>query len=143
MMHDEMMNEEMMNDEPMTEEEYRKTTYGSVWEMVEHGWRAVVSEIPASTQYSAFIKYVGAPYWRVWAGQMFDTVEEAQVWCREEIALQLKQAGIEVPEKPWHAEPPAWRWLWETLSEKLGEADTLAIRTELADRLSVQEQKMS
>ncbi len=119
----------------------RKTVYEERWEMVEHGWRAVVMDTPTSPQFTAFIKYVGAPYWRIWAGQLFNTLQEAQEWCREEIALQLKQSGIEVPEKPWHAEPPAWRWLWETLSEKIGEAEALSIRTGLADRLHEQEKQ--
>lgn len=109
--------------------------YEPRWETVEHGWRAVVTDMSTSTKFTAFIKYVGAPYWRVWAGCLFDSLEEAQEWCRKEIAYQLQTMGTQPPTKPWEAEPPAWRWLWQTLSDKLGEDQALEIRTGLAERL--------
>lgn len=121
------------------EEDDRRTPHASRWEMVEHGWRAVVTNLENSTQYTAFVKYVGAPYWRIWAGRLFDTLEEAQNWCREEIRTQLHKVQIEEPKKPWDSEPPAWRWFWQTLSEKLGTEETLRIREGLAERLYQQE----
>ncbi len=116
-------------------DERQRSVAESRWETVEHGWRAVVLDVQSSTQFTAFVKYVGAPYWRIWAGRLFDSLEEAQAWCREEIATQLHKSQIDALEKPWHAEPPAWRWLWETLSSKLGEQETLVLRNELAERL--------
>jgi hypothetical protein len=109
--------------------------YNARWETVEHGWRAVVADVENSPRFTAFVKYVGAPYWRIWAGRLFDTLEDAQAWCREEIATQLHKTQIDEIEKPWHAEPPAWRWLWETLSQKIGEQETLVLRNGLAERL--------
>ncbi len=113
----------------------RKTTTDSHWETVEHGWRAVVLDVPNTTKMTAFVKYVGAPYWRIWAGQMFDTLEAAQKWCLEEISTQLHKQEIDAPEKPWHAEPPPWQWLWDTLYEKMGEEETMRIRNGFAEQM--------
>jgi hypothetical protein len=116
-------------------EEMSSIQYDSRWETVEHGWRAVVLDVKGSTQLTAFVKYVGAPYWRIWAGKMFDTLESAQKWCYEEISTQLHKQDIDEIEKPWHAEPEAWRWLWDTLSKKIGEDDTLKLRNEFAEKV--------
>ena len=111
------------------------------WEVIEHGWRAVVLDMETSPQFTAFIKYVGAAYWRVWAGRLFDTLEDAKAWCRAEIAHQLQKSGIEIPPKPWAKDPPAWQWLWDTLCDKLGEDQTAEIRTGLLGRLHQEELK--
>ncbi len=124
-------------------EEVRKTTYGSRWEAVEHGWRAVVMDMEQSTKFTAFVKYVGAPYWRIWAGKLFDTLEDAQHWCREEISTQLHKTDIDAPTKPWEAEPAAWQWLWDTLSQKLGQQDTEVLRNQFADKIREQDASMS
>lgn len=120
-----------------------KTPYEPRWEIVEHGWRAVVLDMETSTQFTAFVKYIDAPYLRVWAGQLFDNLEDAQAWCRREIANNLQHASSQEVVKPWHAEPPAWQWLWETLSAELGEERALEIRTGLADRLHQQDDKVT
>ncbi|NJP04615.1 MAG: hypothetical protein HC837_02760 [Chloroflexaceae bacterium] len=113
--------------------------YDVRWETVEHGWRAVVMDtVGSSPQFTAFVKYVGAPYWRIWAGCLFNTLEEAQQWCRAEI---IKNAHSQRETQPWHAEPPAWRWLWDTLYTELGEKRTFEIRDELARRINDQDQR--
>jgi hypothetical protein len=116
-------------------EELSSINYDARWETVEHGWRAVVLDVAGSTRLTAFVKYVGAPYWRIWAGKLFDNLEEAQAWCREEIATQLHKTEIDAPQKPWHNEPPAWAWLWDTLVGKIGEQETLKLRNQFADKV--------
>lgn len=105
------------------------------WEHAEHGWRGVVMDVDGSTQLTAFVQYVDAPYWRIWAGRLFDSLGEAQTWCYEEIATRLHETQIDAPRKPWHAEPPAWCWLWESLEAKLGTEETVRLRDGLAERL--------
>lgn len=117
-----------------------RTAYEPRWETVEHGWRAVVLDMETSPQFTAFVKYIDAPYLRVWAGQLFNSLEEAQAWCRREIEHNLQHTSSQEIVKPWHAEPPAWQWLWETLSGELGEERALQIRTGLAERLHEQEE---
>lgn len=107
------------------------------WESTQHGWHAVASLCSGGTQWTAYIEYIDAPYWRIWAGCMFRSLQSAQDWCRKEIEHQLQRA--EPPPAPrqslWHAEPESWRWLWDTLSSELGETRAAEIRTELAERL--------
>lgn len=107
------------------------------WESTQHGWHAVAS-LCGGAQWTAYIEYIDAPYWRIWAGCMFRSLQTAQDWCRKEIENQLQRAEPPQPaaaESSWHTEPEAWRWLWDTLSSELGEARTTEIRTELAARL--------
>lgn len=115
---------------------YMKTDYEPRWETVEHGWRAVVLDMETSTKLTAYIKYIDAPYLRIWAGCLFDTLEDAQAWCRNEIASNVQHEEATEITKQWHKEPPAWQWLWDTLSEELGMERTLTIRAELARRLN-------
>lgn len=111
------------------------STNNARWEHTEHGWRAVVTDVEGSTQLTAFVQYIDAPYWRIWAGRLFDSLGEAQTWCLDEIATRLHEAQIDAPRKPWHAEPPAWRWLWESLETRLGLEETIRLRDGLAERL--------
>ncbi len=58
------------------------------WEVTEQGWRAVATE--GKNGYQAYIEHAESPSWRIWAGYLFKSVEDAQVWCRSEIAHQSK-----------------------------------------------------
>lgn len=115
--------------------------YEPKWETVENGWHAVASLLNNGYQWTAYVQYVNAPYWRVWAGCLFENLQEAQAWCRAEIANQMQQAPS-LPAEPgtehgysWDQEPEAWRWLWNTLSKEIGITKTEEIRNELARRL--------
>lgn len=116
------------------------TTHEPEWETTEHGWHAVAALCSKGYQWTAYIEYVDAPSWRIWAGCMFDNLERAQEWCRMEITNQAQRSSVEKAVREWAVEPDAWRWLWETLSSELGEARTAEIRTELSHRLRQDEQ---
>lgn len=111
------------------------TTHEPEWETIEQGWHAVASLCNKGYHWTAYIEYVDAPYWRIWAGCMFESLQQAQEWCRKEIAHQMQNQEMPPAERDWSIEPGAWRWLWETLSRELGEERTTTIRNELAERL--------
>jgi len=104
------------------------------WETIENGWHAVAALYSKGYQWTAYIEYVDAPYWRVWAGCMFETLQQAQDWCRNEISHQMQRGEVE------HSEPEAWIWLWDTLSKELGPTRAAQIRAEMAQRLHKNEQ---
>jgi len=111
------------------------------WETNEHGWHAVVTHNITSNQWTAYIEYADAPFWRIWAGCMFERLRQGQEWCRAEIAHQMSKGNLAPPplkEEP--AEPPAWRWLWETLENEVGLSRTNEIRAEMLQRLSEAEE---
>lgn len=106
------------------------------WETTEGGWHAVAALCSSGHQWTAYIEYVNAPYWRVWAGCMFEDLQQAQEWCKAEIAHQMQHTGpVPDAENTWQMEPDAWRWLWETLSNEVGVPRATEIRNELARRL--------
>mgnify|MGYP006310471245 CR=1 FL=1 len=117
------------------------------WETTEHGWHAVAT-LSKGYQWTAYIEYVDAPYWRIWAGCMFDSLHLAQEWCHAEIAHQIERLGGEQlqemvenngGEKKEQVaspdEPDAWNWLWMTLSDELGDSRAKQLRNELNRRL--------
>lgn len=86
---------------------------GPRWEMTEHGWHGVAT-LTGGTKWHAFVEHVDAPQHCTWAGTAFDSLRDAQEWCREEIT-RLREQNITVPISP----PPlsAWEWLWSSLRE--------------------------
>jgi hypothetical protein len=116
----------------------QNTIYKPHWETVEHGWHAVVSLCNQGYRWTAFIEFAEAPVWRIWAGCMFSTVQEAQEWCRTEIANQMHrnlspQSGIASYDN--HEQTDAWQWLWTTLSQELGVDQAEAVRQEMLRRV--------
>lgn len=120
------------------------TVHEPQWETVEQGWHAVASLASNGYQWTAYIEYVDATYWRIWAGCMFDSLKHAQEWCHAEIAHQIERlGGVESPcaEAAQEAAPQdAWSWFWATLCAELGEERTGELRSELARRMSEDEQ---
>ncbi len=108
---------------------------GPRWEMTEHGWHGVAT-LTNGTKWHAFVEHVDAPQHCTWAGTAFDSLREAQQWCREEIA-RLREQQITVPVSP----PPlrAWEWLWNTLTRELGEERMIEIRQEFVRRQQTEE----
>jgi hypothetical protein len=111
------------------------------WETTEHGWHAVAS-LSKGYQWTAYIEYVDASYWRIWAGRMFVSLRLAQEWCRAEITHQVQRLGgesLEVPaaaeEVAPESEPTAWDWLWLTLHDDLGKDRLAQIQDEFTRRL--------
>jgi hypothetical protein len=109
------------------------------WETTEHGWHAVAS-LSKGYQWTAYIEYVDAPYWRIWAGCMFDSLRLAQTWCRAEIAHQVQRLGGEsldetVAEGATEPEPTAWDWLWLTLGNDLDKERLSQVQHEFNRRL--------
>ncbi|MFP4436447.1 MAG: hypothetical protein ACLFVO_04305 [Chloroflexaceae bacterium] len=108
------------------------------WEMTEHGWHGVAL-LTGGIQWHAFVEHVDAPQHLTWAGTTFESLSDAQDWCRAEIALLRRQHG---PGGPGATPPPlttppqldAWGWLWDTLSRELGELRTTEVRDEFARR---------
>ncbi|NJN68003.1 MAG: hypothetical protein HC884_15480 [Chloroflexaceae bacterium] len=107
------------------------------WETTEQGWHAVAALCSKGYQWTAYIEYVDAPYWRIWAGCLFEDLRSAQRWCRAEIEHQMQRnpPPPPAPASDWTIEPEAWQWLWNTLSNELGETRVTEIRNELARRL--------
>jgi len=71
---------------------------------------------------------------------MFESLQQAQEWCRTEIAHQIRRSEVaQVAEVStadcWSEQPEAWNWLWATLNAEVGEARAAEIREELARRL--------
>jgi len=122
------------------------TVHEPQWEKTEHGWHAVANLSSNGYQWTAYIEYTDASYWRIWAGCMFDSLKLAQEWCSAEIAHQMQRLG-EVIEEPCAEEKEieqqdAWHWLWKTLCSELGKDRTAEIRTELAHRMREDEQRI-
>lgn len=61
-----------------------------VWETVEHGWRAVVSPCGNGQRWTAHLEYHTSPQWRIWAGCLFQTIDQAKEWCSTEIHHQIR-----------------------------------------------------
>lgn len=119
-----------------------QTTHDPQWETTEHGWHAVAALCSKGYKWTAYIEYADAPYWRIWAGCMFESLDKAQEWCRAEISNQLERSEQQTRHRETaseisglEVEPKAWQWFWNTLSEELGKDRTVALRTELAQRL--------
>jgi hypothetical protein len=116
------------------------------WETIDNGWHAVAS-LSKGYQWTAYIEYIDSPYWRIWAGCMFDSLKLAQEWCRAEIAHQvqrfqsehLESAAVSKPEP----EPDPWTWLWQTLTTELGEDHVDDLRNEMNRRLLEEQSKIS
>jgi len=108
------------------------------WELVENGWQAVVTLCNQDSQWTAYIQFAEAPFWRKWAGCMFRSLEEAQEWCKQEIVHQHR-ASVLPKHGPSKANTPqpitAWAWLWEKLNEQLGSNQATEIRSEMDRRL--------
>lgn len=65
------------------------TNQSPEWEVVNYGWHAAVTKGSSNAQWTAFVEVDGQnPLWRIWAGCMFHSVEEAQEWCHSEIMRQ-------------------------------------------------------
>jgi hypothetical protein len=116
------------------------TTHEPQWETTEYGWHAVAALCSTGYQWTAYIEYADAPHWRIWAGCMFESLQQAQEWCRTEIAHQIRRSEVaQVAEVStadcWSEQPEAWNWLWATLNAEVGEARAAEIREELARRL--------
>lgn len=102
------------------------------WEMTEHGWHGVAL-LTGGTQWHAYVEHVDAPQHLTWAGTSFESLSDAQEWCRTEIALLRHHHG---PAGPVATPAPqdAWGWLWATLGSELGAERTRAIRDEFSRR---------
>ncbi len=76
------------------------------WERVDHGWRAVAALCGKEPRWTAYIEYAEVPQWRIWAGCLFPTLQEAQEWCQSEIVYQMKFPMVASPsiEPAWQAE---------------------------------------
>ncbi len=107
------------------------------WETTEQGWHAVAS-LCHGYQWTAYIEYVDATYWRIWAGCMFDSLDSAQAWCHAEITSQIQRAQVAPVAIPVQAEaegvPTPQEWLWHTLGSELGAARADALRAEYEQR---------
>lgn len=106
------------------------------WETVENGWHAVAS-LSKGYQWTAYIEYVDSPYWRIWAGCMFDSLKHAQEWCHAEITHQVQKIQSEhakeaEPEKK--PEPDALSWLWSTLGTEVSSDRLASLRDEFEQR---------
>lgn len=127
-------------------------SYKPAWETTEQGWHAVVSPCSNGYHWTAYLEYVATPQWRIWAGCLFQTVEQAKEWCHTEMAHQMKLNQAHTmsvpmgnngnsPERQEHGhsaagkQSEAWNWLWDTLNVEMGEGKTSAVRSELARRL--------
>ncbi|NJN67089.1 MAG: hypothetical protein HC884_10440 [Chloroflexaceae bacterium] len=84
------------------------TTYEPGWETTERGWHAVVS-LGSMGHWSAYIEFDDAAPWRIWAGQMFSTMREAQEWCQGQIAYQV-QRSAEVNGAGLDESGECWMW---------------------------------
>lgn len=107
------------------------TSYEPQWQMTEKGWHGVVALCSKGYQWTAYIEYADTPHWRIWAGCMFPTIQEAREWCQAEIQYQMRTNGADTRQP----EPDAWGWLWKKLSDTLGDTEAASIRTELARRM--------
>jgi hypothetical protein len=58
------------------------------WEVTEQGWHAVVTPSNSARQWTAYVESSDTALWRIWAGCLFGSVQDAQEWCRHEIAHQ-------------------------------------------------------
>ncbi len=105
------------------------------WEMTEHGWHGV-AVLTGGIRWHAYVEHVDASQHCTWAGTSFESLREAQDWCRSEIALLRSQnrqpeAAMKTPAAP---SLDAWSWLWETLIHDVGEQRALQIREEFIRR---------
>lgn len=70
---------------------------GTHWEATtENGWRSAAN-LTRGYQWTAYIEYVEGSQWRIWAGYLFDSLAQAQEWCKAEVAYQTKatqQTGL-------------------------------------------------
>lgn len=65
---------------------------GNHWETTaESGWRSAAT-LTRGYQWTAYIEYVEGSQWRIWAGYLFDSLDQAQEWCKAEVAYQTKTA---------------------------------------------------
>jgi hypothetical protein len=131
----------------MTMSDY--TVHDPKWETTEHGWHAVAALCSKGYQWTAYIEYADATQWRIWAGCMFESLQQAQAWCHAEIANQLQRGGgggtDDMPhpgaaadaavDEEQGQETSAWHWLWSTLRDELGETRMGEIRAELERRM--------
>lgn len=108
------------------------------WEMTEHGWHGV-AVLTSGYQWHAYVEHVDAPQHSTWAGCTFESLREAQEWCKTEIVrLRAQHGSVGEAAQRQSAAPPrnALGWLWETLGSELGETRTREIREEFARRQS-------
>lgn len=87
------------------------------WENTEHDWRAVAAPYSKGYQWTAYIEPANAPFWRVWAGCLFDNIEDAQLWCRDEIHRQVHRTHTGRPAAAVEVDEETGRgyWLWGKL----------------------------
>jgi hypothetical protein len=116
------------------------TTHDPHWETHENGWHAVVALCNKGYQWTAYIEFADAPSWRIWAGCMFPTIQEAQEWCKNEIAHQKMLLRASRPVQAGDSAvvpsaPSALNWLWQKLRLELGDHHAEEIRDELSRRL--------
>lgn len=101
------------------------------WEMTEDNWRGSASLDGRTLKWHAYVEPLDALGFRTWAGRSFDSLTEAQTWCRKEIARQRRQAPPPAP-APIAPPPEAWSWLWKRLDRELGANRVAALQAELA-----------
>lgn len=108
------------------------------WEMTEQGWRAVAF-LTDNCRWHAYVENIAEPHSSIWSDKPFESLLEAQEWCKAEIAHCRKRhnapdgssssvSGGAAPAQD------AWEWLWSTLEAELGSEHAARIRQEFARR---------
>lgn len=83
------------------------STYAPEWETTAEGWRSVVSPSLNDGQWLAYVETSDHDTCRIWAGTAFSSVQDAQEWCKIEIARQV--------ERSTHSHPAGENngtWVW-------------------------------
>jgi len=92
-------------------------THEPEWETIENGWHAVVTPGGKSAQWTAYIEDAEIPHWRIWAGCIFNTFDDARRWCIEQMSQQIHRSisSNHDEEEEGYDDAAEMDWVWGEL----------------------------